>query len=147
MIPIRMRCLRPLAARSGTAGPRTDPPGYLPEAASRRDLQPGLRRVGTAIMRVLYVGGSGYVDAVLGLDGQIAADALANLNAPTKALACLRTAHRAWGARWASGADVRLVFRWAGRPASGAPRRPTSPRELVGRRGIRPSHSRGTGCR
>jgi len=44
-MPIRMRCLRPLAAGPGAVGPRPDPPRCLPEAASRRDLQPGLRRV------------------------------------------------------------------------------------------------------
>ena len=46
------------------------------------------------------------------------------INAPT----------RAWSGR-------------AGHPAPGAPRRPTSPRERAGRRVIRPSRSRGTGCR
>ena len=38
-MPIRMRCLRPLAASSGAVGPRPDPPGRIPQAASRRDLR------------------------------------------------------------------------------------------------------------
>jgi len=38
-MPIRMRCLRPLAAGSGAVSPRTDPPGRIPHAASLRDLR------------------------------------------------------------------------------------------------------------
>src|SRR5208283_5376908 len=39
MMPIRMRCLRPLAVSSGAVGPRPDPPGRIPQPASRRDLR------------------------------------------------------------------------------------------------------------
>jgi hypothetical protein len=79
---------------------------------------------------------------------QMAVPCACSVSAPTKVwLACLRAVRRARGARPALGADVRRAFQRVARPASRASWRPTNPRELAGRRGIRPWRNRGTRCR